>query len=331
MTVQAANTIENHIDYLSRKWLEAVLKDDFSSSEARVDDQEVHNILVQILKALAVVLDKKEYLYLFEKKGTIYKKARVLGELRRAQGYQLGEVLQEYIVLRKEVWSLLRRELATKDIDIFEIEERINFCLMSVLKATIESFHHRQTKDLNRLAITDSLTGLFNRRQFDCIIEQERYRADRYKRPLSFALLDIDHFKMFNDTYGHQAGDIALEAIATLIRRFLRVSDTAARYGGEEIAIVLPEVDEESAFKVSDRIRRAVERYNFINKKNKRQLTVSVGLSSYPKSADNVASLISTADAALYKAKSAGRNKVVRFSRLKEKTGTGWFAGLRAK
>lgn len=329
MTVQAAKIIEQNIDELSQKWLFAISKPD--TDDARVGHQEVHNIIIQILKALAAVLDKKEYLYLFESNGVIFKKAKELGELRRAQGYELEQVLQEYLILRKEVWILMRRKLAQGDIDIFEIEERINFCLMSVLKATIESFHHRQTKDLNKLAITDSLTGLFNRRQFDRIIDNEIYRADRYQRPLALALMDIDHFKMFNDMFGHQAGDMALEKIATLVRQFLRASDAAARYGGEEIAIVLPEINEEQAYQVASRIRRAIERHRFLSNRPKNQLTVSIGLSCYPADAKESKALISVADNALYKAKSSGRNRVTTFSAIKEKAGAGWFASLRSK
>ncbi len=322
MTIEAAKIIEHNIEELSQKWLFAISKPE--TDDSRIGHQEVHKILVQILQALAAVLDKKEHLYLFESHGVIFKKAKVLGELRRAQGYELEEVLQEYLLLRKEVWSLMREYLATESIDIFEIEERINFCLMSVLKATIESFHHRQTKDLNKLAITDGLTGLFNRRQFDKIIGQEVYRADRYERPLALGLLDIDHFKMFNDSNGHQAGDMAMEKIATLIRQFLRISDAAARYGGEEFAIVLPETNEDQAYRVCSRIRRAIERHQFLENNSKGHITVSIGVACYPTDAKDAKTVVTAADSALYKAKNQGRNRVICFSDIKEK-GMSWF------
>jgi len=323
MTVQAAKIIEQNIEDLSRKWLFAFCEPD--TDDVRIGHQEVHSIITQILKALAAVLDNKDYLYLFQAHGAVFKKAKALGELRRAQGYELEEVLQEYIVLRKEVWSLMRHNLEQNDVDIFEIEERINFCLMSVLKATIESFHHGHACDLNKLAITDSLTGLFNRRQFDKIIQQEIYRANRYERPLTLALLDIDHFKMFNDVYGHQAGDIALEKIAGLIRQFLRVSDAAARYGGEEFAIVLPEANQEQAYRVCSRINRAVARKSILDAKAKSQLSVSIGLACYPDDAKDVTALVAAADSALYKAKNTGRNRVTCFIDSKEKISSGWF------
>ena len=330
MTIQAAKIIETNIEDLTEKWLFAVSKRE--TDDTRIGHEQVRNILVQVLKALAAVLDDKEHLYLFESHGSIFKKAKVLGELRRAQGYELEEVLQEYLILRKEVWALMRKNLGKENVDIFEIEERINFCLMSVLKATIESFHHRQTKDLNRLAITDSLTGLFNRGQFDKIIDQEIYRADRYDRPLALGLIDVDYFKLFNDLNGHQAGDMALEKTATLIRQFLRSTDAPARYGGEEFAVVLPEISQDEAYKVCSRIRRGVERKIFFeNEKQKGKLTVSIGVSLYPDDADSAEKLIAAADKALYKAKNQGRNRVVCFSDLKEKLGSGWFASLKAR
>ncbi len=330
MTIQAAKIIENNIEQLAEKWLFAVSKRE--KDNTRIGHEEVRGILVQVLKALGLVLADNGHLYLFESHGSIFKKAKVLGELRRAQGYELEEVLQEYLILRKEVWALLRKELGNEEVDIFEIEERINFCLMSVLKATIESFHHRQTKDLNRLAITDSLTGLFNRRQFDKIIEQEIYRSDRYERPLALGLIDIDYFKAFNDQHGHQAGDMALEKTATLIRQFLRSSDAAARYGGEEFAIVLPETDEDQAYKVCSRIRRAVERKTFFeDEKQKSNLTVSIGLACYSNDAEEAEKLVAAADKALYKAKHHGRNRVINFSSLKEKLGSNWFASLKTR
>lgn len=329
MTIEAAKIIEQNIDDLSQKWLFAVSKPDVDDS--RIGHEEIHQILIQVLRALSVVLANKDHLYLFESNGAIFKKAKVLGELRRAQGYELEEVLQEYLILRKEVWALMREGLEATTTAIFDIEERINFCLMNILKATIESYHHKQTTEINKLAITDSLTGLFNRRQFDKIIQQETYRADRYQRPLALALLDIDHFKMFNDMYGHQAGDMAMEKIASLIRQFLRASDAAARYGGEEFALVLPEIDEDQAYRVCSRVRRAIERHTFINEKKGNQLTVSIGLACYPQDASDSNSLVAKADNALYKAKNQGRNRVICFSSAKEKLNSGWFANLRSR
>ena len=312
MTLRAAKLIQTNIDTLSDIWLDANSEVTVVHQQIdRIGDNEVKKIITQILQALALVLDEKEKVYLFEPTGIVYKKAKFLGELRRAQGFELEQVLQEYLILRHELWRLLREKLHSEEIDVFELEERLNFCLMNILKATINSFHHRQTKHLREQAITDSLTGLFNRRQFDKIINHELYRANRYERDLALGLLDIDHFKMYNDVYGHSAGDYALEEVSNIIRQFLRVSDAAARYGGEEFALILPETNQDQANRVCSRIRRAVERHPFEIDGKKTNITISVGIACYPQDSKETKELIDFSDKAMYQAKKMGRNRVM--------------------
>ncbi len=171
-------------------------------------------------------------------------------------------------------------------------------------------------RELARMATTDGLTGLHNHRMFQERLSEEILRAERYKRRLFLLLLDIDHFKMFNDTYGHQTGDEVLRTIASVIRGSVRKVDFAARYGGEEFVIILPETDCENAFMVAERIREKVERYVIDVGGHKTRLTVSIGISCFPQDAIDKEDLIRKADAALYLAKEGGRNRVVLFSEL---------------
>lgn len=312
MNVKAGRLIKGNIDFLAERWMTAIPDEKLSIDDfKRIGNDEVKNIIYQILEALAITLSESDKKYLFESKGIIYRKAKFLGELRRAQGFELDQVLQEYLVLRHEVWHMLREKLNHEDIDVFELEAQINHCLMNILKATIESFHHRHTRHLREQAITDALTGLYNRRQFDRIIVNEIYRADRYKRKLTLAMMDIDHFKMYNDLHGHPAGDYALEKVSDIIRQFLRVSDAAARYGGEEFALVLPETNQDQANRVCSRVRRAVDRFEFEIANKPTNLTISVGIACYPDDAQDARELVGFADKALYKAKRSGRNRVV--------------------
>lgn len=331
MTAIAGKLIEAHIDFLADRWLKANTEDNlFQSEEQRIGHSEVQKIIYQILEALAITLNDDSKKYLFEQKGVIYRKAKFLGELRRAQGFELEQVIQEYLVLRHELWLMLKEKLRHDNIDVFELENVINYCLMNILKATIESFHHKQTKDLREQAITDALTGLYNRRQFDKIIEHEIYRADRYNRELALGILDIDHFKIYNDLYGHPAGDYALEKVADIIRQFLRVSDAAARYGGEEFALILPETNQDQANRVCSRVRRAVERNQFEIESKPTDLTISVGIACYPNDAKDSKKLVDLADKALYQAKRFGRNRVIcadQESNIK----TRWFLGKKGK
>jgi diguanylate cyclase (GGDEF)-like protein len=156
-----------------------------------------------------------------------------------------------------------------------------------------------------RAALTDGLTGLANRRFFDMEMARRLEEARRLERPLSLCLMDIDHFKSFNDTFGHQAGDETLAAVAAAIQGACRTSDVPARYGGEEMALLLPGSALEDAVEVAERIRVAVEAIPL----DTRQVTVSIGVST----TDGTCSaelLIEASDRALYASKEGGRNRV---------------------
>ena len=165
----------------------------------------------------------------------------------------------------------------------------------------------RAERSLEQLATTDALTGLKNRRKFDDVIDTEWRRAVRQRTPLALLLLDVDHFKAFNDTLGHQPGDQALITIGGCIAGAVcRAGDCAARYGGEEFAVLLPGFSAEEAFSVAEAIRGAVEQLPA----DPIALTVSVGVASLtPTVAMNYAGLVEAADKALYAAKAAGRNR----------------------
>ena len=129
---------------------------------------------------------------------------------------------------------------------------------------------------------------------------------------MSLAMLDIDNFKAFNDTYGHQAGDAVLKGISQVLKDSVRITDTVARYGGEEFVILMPETNVDGTEIVAERIRKNVEETEFVYRNEKMNVTVSIGLASYPQ--EGIASeedILKAADIALYKAKEAGRNRVV--------------------
>lgn len=171
-------------------------------------------------------------------------------------------------------------------------------------------------QELTRLTALDGLTGLANRRHFDETIAREWRRAARYKRPLSLALVDVDHFKQYNDTYGHLAGDECLKGVAgSLLAVSRRPSDLVARYGGEEFALVLPETDQAGARRVAeslcDAIRALAIRHAGIAA-GAGHVTISVGVATMMPGQEGAGpqSLIGEADLALYAAKSGGRDRV---------------------
>jgi len=160
----------------------------------------------------------------------------------------------------------------------------------------------RLYKEIELLSVTDGLTGLCNQRHFQHVLKYELRRSERYRHPLSLMMFDIDFFKNYNDTGGHPAGDSALVEIAKVIRRNIRASDVAARYGGDEFCIIMPETDKEAALKKADKIRREVA--------EQQRLTVSIGVASFPDDAGKSQDLLKKADEALYRSKNRGRNLV---------------------
>ena len=161
-------------------------------------------------------------------------------------------------------------------------------------------------------ALTDPLTGLYNRRYLWEFLRREWVRARRRGQPLSVIMLDLDHFKRINDSFGHQAGDYVLAAVAALLRNQIRASDIVCRYGGEEFALVLPEASYERVRQRAEEIRSAIKQLELWHQGVALgSITASLGIAQFPDHADGPDALVTAADAALYQAKSAGRDRAV--------------------
>ncbi len=168
----------------------------------------------------------------------------------------------------------------------------------------------RMMEKLQKLAITDGLTKLYNSRSFYSQLELEVDRFNRYQHPLSLLLLDIDHFKEYNDAYGHLEGDKVLVRFSQIIKSCLRANDSAYRYGGEEFMVLLPETGGERAKTVAQRIRKTLEIEKFIPGSGKEvQITISIGVTQYFRK-EELSTFIQRADKAMYLSKQNGRNKV---------------------
>lgn len=165
---------------------------------------------------------------------------------------------------------------------------------------------------LREIAFRDGLTGLYNHRYFQEILDKELSRAMRYGRPFSLIMFDLDHFKNVNDSYGHRVGDIVLQEISALVLKMVRTNDVAARYGGEEFAIIVSETDLKGAAVLAERIRRSVEQMEIVADSVTVRVTISVGAATYLPGAEGTskAGLLDAADAAMYNAKNNGRNKL---------------------
>lgn len=168
----------------------------------------------------------------------------------------------------------------------------------------------RLYEEVERLAMTDSLTEVYTRRCILQRLEEEKKRAEARKTAISFLMIDVDHFKNINDRHGHLAGDQVLREIAKIIRENIREIDICGRYGGEEFCVVLPDTGVEGAYYVAERIRAAVEKAVIQAYDAKVNVTVSIGTATFPQDGKNLTDLLDKSDWAMYKAKKNGRNRV---------------------
>ncbi|MDQ6695570.1 MAG: diguanylate cyclase [Chloroflexota bacterium] len=210
----------------------------------------------------------------------------------------------------EELWSIVHST------PVFDKQDRVQFAV-NIYKDITE--RRRSEEVLRESAILDEVTGLYNRRAMNKMLSDEIERARRYERPLSLVMIDIDHFKRVNDTYGHQVGDEVLRWLADLLKATLRSTDRVARYGGEEFTVILPETEYSHAFNVAETLRHAVELNPFTSRSQEGDTisipaTVSLGVADISALDHSTGALIHAADQALYTAKREGRNRTKVFT-----------------
>ena len=190
-----------------------------------------------------------------------------------------------------------------------DVQQLIDAVEKALAKLESVRLSRMQIKQLEEMAIRDALTGLFNRRQFDIAFESEVQRAERYDRSFCFLIMDIDHFKSVNDTFGHPFGDFVLQELGRVLSSVIRDSDTIYRYGGEEFCALMPETRYAEGKWVALRMLEAVRNHVFSQGRQSLKLTISIGGAVFPDCSGD--RLIQFADQALYQAKHEGRNRVV--------------------
>lgn len=244
---------------------------------------------------------------------TLYAEAGNYFNLKVKNTKSVQEILQEANI-----------KLSLINLDYDQMNKQLVLAKLHLEKLTEEL--EEKNRILANLANVDGLTGVFNHRYFQNSLEQEVERATRTETSIALLLIDIDHFKKFNDTYGHQVGDFILVEFARLLGENLRRYDILARYGGEEFVILLPDTDKETGMLVGEKLRRLLDEYTFTDDREEYHVTASFGLASGKPAAEDGFSkgaLIQQADQALYAAKEGGRNQVALYNPAKKKK---WFS-----
>jgi diguanylate cyclase (GGDEF)-like protein len=238
----------------------------------------------------------------------VEKKRLNMGQMRVDPMATLKSYLTLPIALEGEILGCI--SINSDQPNAFDAQDLQFFSVIGYqMTATIE--HLQRLSSVKNLAIYDTLTGLYNRRYFDEKFGTEAQQAFVNKTSLSLVLIDIDHFKKVNDTFGHPEGDKILRGVASLLKNSVRKKDTVARYGGEEFILILPEANLEAASMIAERIRKLVENTSFDIGNAHLNATISLGISSFPSHrARSKEELLKMADLALYRAKGEGRNRV---------------------
>ena len=245
----------------------------------------------------------------------IFVTAYARGETDMLQGYSQGAVDYVYAPI---IPTILRAKVSVF-VDLFQRtqalkrhKEHLEQQTAALTAQSAENAH--LYAKMQEQARTDPLTGLSNRGEFQRRLKEEEERSRRYNRSFSLLILDIDHFKTINDSYGHQAGDEVLRALAARLREQSRPVDHAARYGGDELVVILPETTNEGALVLAERLRTAVaDSVVPITEGRTISFTISIGVATFPADAGSETALIAAADKALYAAKQGGRNRISRY------------------
>ncbi len=202
-------------------------------------------------------------------------------------------------------------------LEYIQTDMKLLTILINILTSALQNIHNYRI--IEELSFTDSITGLYNYRYFYKRLNEEIFRARRHNRRLALAIFDIDDFKLYNDSFGHQAGDSVLRELGSYLRKFVRNIDIVSRYGGEEFCVIMQEIEVDQVRVFIERLRRGIELHKFKNEftEESQRVNVSVGAAMYPQDAKNADELIYCADMAMLKAKSDGKNRAYLYSDLK--------------
>ncbi len=297
--IEKLKKIEEHI---KDKYEELLKKEEAFLTD--INEQIEKEIIVMVLGAVKKTVNKEMVTLKLLRKN-------IRKQVRNQINKEIEKAIQKLI---QELRELIKNEVKNKSLEIINQLKRQTGKQLE--KEVIEQVREttnilREQKEMSeKKAIIDELTGAFNRRYFETKLEDELTLAKRFRMKLSLLIVDIDHFKRINDTYGHQTGDAVLQEVVAVIKSNLSSTDFLCRYGGEEFAIILTETGIEEAEQIAEKIRKAIEEHIFFSGSKIIPVRISAGIAEYPMHAVIKQMLIEKADKALYVAKNSGRNNI---------------------
>lgn len=307
---KARRILNEHKLDITKNWLSLLISriDDVEALE-RFPTQESIRTSVQLLEGLAEALRDEKVLKQFEPGGPYYEQAGTLGLLQRDESGTIEALGSSLEALENAVWDCISDGMRQQDREILGMARVLRQGLHLIMIAAAEFYHKRFSAELDRLAHTDTLTGLHNRRFLEQELERHVELYKRYRHPFAILMLDFDNLKFLNDTFGHAAGDSALQQLSTLMRVNVRDVDIPCRFGGDEFIVLMPEAEKTAVQAVGRRIADSVAKTQLKLGRSLATLQVSFGVSACPEDGVESEALLQEADAGLYRAKGqkAGR------------------------
>lgn len=301
---KAARILDEHKLDITRSWLNRIISqiDDVEALE-RFPTQESVRTSVELIQGLADCLTDPETLSQFDAGGLYYQQAAALGLLQREEAGGIVSLAESLDALEEAIWEHLAEGLRRQDREVLRLVRVLRVGLRRVMTSATEAFHEQSSAELDRLAHTDTLTGLHNRRFLEQELDRHVELYKRYRRPFAVIMLDFDNLKWLNDTFGHAAGDTALKHLASLMRASIRDVDIPCRFGGDEFVILMPEADKNAIRAVGRRISESLSQTQLKIGSSAVNLQVSFGTSACPADGTESEVLLQEADAELYAAK----------------------------
>jgi diguanylate cyclase (GGDEF)-like protein len=301
---KAGAILDTHKLEITKRWLGSLVGElhDLESLE-RFPTQESIRTSVELIEGLTHCLRDEKALEQFDEGGLYYKQAETLGLLQRDGAEAIGSLAGSLCALENAIWDRLAKNLRHQDQELLQVVRILRLALHRVMTAATAAYHHHAKAELDRLAHTDSLTGLYNRRYWEPELARHIEIYKRYRHPFAILMLDLDNLKWVNDTFGHAAGDTALTHLAAVMRMSIRDVDIPCRFGGDEFVILMPEADRNAILMVGRRISDSVNKTRFKLGRSFASLQVSFGAAACPENGMDAETLLREADASLYRAK----------------------------